>query len=47
MFSATDASMSITSAASGPVATFSMYSAAPGKNIAPRGASAITASAFG
>ena len=47
MFSATGASMSIASAASGPVAIFSMYIAAPGKNIEPRGASAMTDSAFG
>ena len=47
MFSATGAVRSIASAASGPVAIFSMYIAAPGKNIAPRGASAITDSAFG
>ena len=39
--------MSIASAASGPTAILSMYTAAPGKNIVPRSASAITAIAFG
>jgi hypothetical protein len=46
-FSAGDASMSIASAASGPTAILSMYTAAPGKNIVPRSARAITAIAFG
>ena len=46
-FSVGDASMSIASAASGPTAILSMYSAAPGKNIVPRSATAITAIAFG
>ena len=34
--------MSIASAASGPTAILSMYIAAPGKNIVPRSATAIT-----
>src|SRR5581483_5108141 len=37
----------IASAPSGPTAILSMYTAAPGKNIVPRSASAITAIAFG
>src|SRR3954452_2294401 len=40
-------SMSIASIASGPTAIFSMYSAAPGKSIVPRSATAMTAIAFG
>ena len=46
-FSVGEASMSIASAASGPTAILSMYRAAPGKNIEPRSARAITAIAFG
>jgi len=41
-FSAAGAVMSSASAPSGPVAIFSMYTAAPGKNIEPRSAAAIT-----
>ena len=46
-FSAGGASMSIASAPSRPTAILSMYTAAPGKNIVPRSATAITAIAFG
>src|ERR671935_2549847 len=42
-----DALMSTTSIPSGPTAIFSMYTAAPGKNIVSRSATAITAIAFG
>src|SRR5215831_9642834 len=47
MFSVGDALMSTTSMPCGPTAIFSMYTAASGKNIVPRSASAITAIAFG
>ena len=46
-FSVGVALMSIASAASGPTAILSMYSAAPGKNIVPSSETAITAIAFG
>ena len=46
-FSSGGSVMSITSAASAPQAIFSMYTAAPGKNIDPRSARAITARALG
>src|SRR5262245_26566451 len=45
-FSVGDALMSIASIASGPHAILSMYTAAPGKNIVPRSATAITAIAL-
>src|ERR687898_760656 len=44
---ATEASRSMTSAASGPAAIFSMYTHGPGSNIVPRSESAMTAMAFG
>ena len=46
-FSAGDAVMSMAATASGPTATFSMYTAAPGKNIESRSATATTDSALG
>src|SRR6266581_6432428 len=46
-FSVGDALISTTSIPCGPTAIFSMYTAAPGKNIEPRSATAITAIAFG
>src|SRR2546425_13228276 len=46
-FSVGDALMSTTSMPCGPTAIFSMYTAAPGKNIVPRSATAMTAIAFG
>src|SRR5215211_2200657 len=46
-FSVGAALMSIASIPSGPTAIFSMYKAAPGKNIVPRSATAITAIALG
>src|SRR3954465_2310361 len=46
-FSCGEAVMSTTSATSGPAAILSMYKAAPGKNIVPRSATAMTAIAFG
>src|SRR5438093_1094060 len=46
-FSVGEALMSTTSMPCDPTAIFSMYTAAPGKNIVPRSATAMTAIAFG